>query len=41
MMQTLDKNKNKTKINPQWLYIADHPYRMFIIGSGSEKINAL
>ena len=35
-------NENKTKHNLKWLYIADHSYRILIIGgSGSEKTNAL
>ena len=35
-------NENKLKHNPDWPYIPDHPYRIFIIGgSGSEKTNAL
>ena len=35
-------NENKTKHNPDWSYIPDHPYRILIIGgSGSEKTNAL
>ena len=35
-------NENKTKHNPKWLYIPDHPYRILIIGgSGSGKTNAL
>ena len=35
-------NENKTKHNPDWPYIPDHPYRILIIGgSGSGKINAL
>ena len=35
-------NENKIKHNPNWPYIPDHPYRMFIIGgSGSAKTNAL
>ena len=39
-------NENKRKHNPNWPYIPDHPYRIFIIkrilrGSGSEKTNAL
>ena len=35
------KNKNKTKHNPHWPYIADHSYRIRIIGvSGSGKTNA-
>ena len=35
-------NKNKTKHNPNWPYIPDHPYRILIIGgSGSGKTNAL
>ena len=28
-------NENKTKLNPKWLYIPDHPYRILII-EGSE-----
>ena len=28
--------------NPNWTYIADHPYRILIIGcSGSGKVNVL
>ena len=35
-------NENKTKHNPNWPYILDHPYRILIIGvSGSGKTNAL
>ena len=35
-------NENKLKHNPDWPYIPDHPYRIFIIGgSGSGKTNAL
>ena len=35
-------NENKLKDNPDWPYIPDHPYRIFIIGgSGSGKTNAL
>ena len=35
-------NENKTKHNPNWPYIPDHPYRILIIGgSGSWKTNAL
>ena len=35
-------NENKTKHNPDWPYIPDHPYRTLIIGgSGSGKTNAL
>ena len=35
-------NENKTKHNPNWPYIPDHPYRILIIrGSGSGKTNAL
>ena len=35
-------NENKTKHNPDWPYIPDHPYRIIIIrGSGSGKTNAL
>ena len=35
-------NENKTKHNPKWPYIPDHPYRILIIGgSRSRKINAL
>ena len=35
-------NENKTKHNPDWPYIPDHPYRILIIGgSGSGKTNAL
>ena len=31
-------NENKTKHNPDWSYIPDHPYRILIIGgSGSGK----
>ena len=34
--------KIKRKHNPNWSYIPDHPYRMFIIGdSGSGKTIAL
>ena len=35
-------NENKRKHNPNWPYIADHPYRILIIGgSGSGKTNTL
>ena len=35
-------NENKTKHNPDWPYIPDHPYRILKIGgSGSGKTNAL
>ena len=35
-------NENKTKHNPDWSYIPDHPYRILIIGgSVSGKTNAL
>ena len=35
-------NENKTKHNPNWPYISDHPYRILIIrGSGSGKANTL
>ena len=35
-------NENKTKHNPDWRYILDHPYRILIIGgSGAGKTNAL
>ena len=35
-------NENKREQNPNWPYIPDHPYRIFIIrGSGSGKTNAL
>ena len=35
-------NENKTKHNPKWSYIPDHPYRILVIcGSGSGKINVL
>ena len=35
-------NENKTKHNPDWPYIPDHPYRILIIGaSGSGKTNTL
>ena len=35
-------NENKTKHNPGWPYILDHPYRILIIGgSGSGKTDAL
>ena len=35
-------NETKTKHNPDWPYISDHPYRILIIGgSGSGKTNAL
>ena len=34
--------KNKINHNPNWRYIPDHPYRIFIIGgSGSGKTNTL
>ena len=33
--------ENKTKHNPKWSYIPDHPYKVLIVGgSGSEKTNA-
>ena len=33
--------ENKTKHNPKWSYIPDHPHRVLIVGgSGSEKTNA-
>ena len=35
-------NENKTKHNPNWPYISDHPYRILILGgSGSGKTNVL
>ena len=35
-------NDNKSKHNPKWSYIPDHPYRILIIVcSGSGKTNAL
>ena len=35
-------NENKTKHNPKWPYIPDHPYRLLLIGvSESGKTNAL
>ena len=35
-------NENNKKLNEQWPYIPDHPYRIIIIGgSGSGKTNAL
>ena len=35
-------NENKTKHNPNWPYIPNHPYRILIIGgSGSGKTNTL
>ena len=35
-------NENKISHNPNWPYIADHPYRILIIGgSGSGKTNTL
>ena len=35
-------NENKTKHNPKWPYIPDHPYRILLIGvSQSGKTNAL
>ena len=35
-------NENKTKRNPDWPYIPDHPYRVLVIGgSGSGKTNTL
>ena len=35
-------NENKTKHNPNWLYIPDHPYRILIIGGpGPGKTNVL
>ena len=35
-------NENKIEHNSKWPHIADHPYRMLIVGgSGSRKTNAL
>ena len=35
-------NENKSKHNPKWPYISDHPHRILIIGgSGSGKTNIL
>ena len=35
-------NENKTKHNPKWPYIPDHPYKILIIGvSESGKTNVL
>ena len=35
-------NENKTKHDPNFPYISDHPYRILIIGgSGSGKTNTL
>ena len=35
-------NENKRKLNPNFPYIPDHPYRILIIGgSGSGKTNTL
>ena len=35
-------NENRTKHDPNWPYISDHPYRILIIGgSGTGKTNAL
>ena len=35
-------NENKTKHNPKWPYIPNHPYQLLIVGgSGSGKTNAL
>ena len=35
-------NKNKTKNDPKWTYIPDHPYRILIVrGYGSQKTNDL
>ena len=35
-------NENKTKHNPKWPYIPDHPYRiLLIVVSESGKTNAL
>ena len=35
-------NENKTKHNPKWPYIPDHPYRILLIGvSESGKTSAL
>ena len=35
-------NENKTKHNPNWPYIPNHPQRILIIGgSGSGKTNTL
>ena len=33
--------ENKTKHDPKWSYIPDHPYKVLKVGgSGSEKTNA-
>ena len=34
-------NENNKKHNEKWPYIPDHPYRIIIGGSGSEKTSAL
>ena len=34
-------NENKIEQNQKWPYIPDYPYRILVIGSGSEKTNAL
>ena len=35
-------NESKTKYNPNWPYIPDHPHRILVIGgSGSGKTNSL
>ena len=34
-------NENNKKHNEKWTYIPDHPYRIIIGGSGSEKTSAL
>ena len=31
-------NQNKTKHNPNWPYMPDHPYRILIIGGGSFRV---
>ena len=41
MMKNYDQSV-ETNHNPNWPYIPDHPYRIFIIGgSGSGKTNVL
>ena len=41
-MINFDDYTNEDKINHDWPYIPDHPYRILIIGSsGSGKTNAL
>ena len=39
-MKSYDQS-NEINDNPNWLYIPEYPYRIFIIGSGSGKTNVL